>query len=73
MINTLVAVLAIALLAGGVMLFLLGLLAAGPKESLNEQAECLRKDREARAEKQRIRAEKIARRKAKWQSWTSQS
>lgn len=57
--------------AGGIialifMALIVALMCAAPSDSLDEQAECIRKDMEARKEKKRRRAEKRQRRRARW-------
>lgn len=46
---------------------LFALMAAQPRETLEEQAECIRKDIEERERKKRHREMKRQRRRAKWQ------
>ena len=61
---TLVLVLTIAVLAILFMVMLLGLMRAAPQESLDEQAECIRKDQEEREKKKREKEEKRRRKRA---------
>ena len=65
---TWVLVLAIVVIAILFMVMLLGLISAAPQETMEEQAECIRKDYAERAARKKARADKKARRRAKWQS-----
>lgn len=48
-------------------LMLFSLISAGEKETLEEQAECIRREFEAKAEKKRRKEERRQRRRDKWQ------
>ncbi len=56
---------AIGIVALMFMVLMVALMCAAPEESLEEQAECIRKDMKAREEKKRKRAEKRQRRQAR--------